>query len=201
MGLTQALATSLSGLQATQTGLSIVAGNVANSQTVGYTARSVTLAETPAGDGGSGVAVTSVNRLLDTFVQQQLWTESAGRSYANTIANFYNQLQQVYGQPGSSTTLDSTFNNLTSAVQALSTSPTSYAAQNQTISSAQAFAQQRTARRQPSSRCAARPTRASPTMCSRPTTRCSRSPVSIINCRAAWTTAPRPRSRISAINI
>jgi flagellar hook-associated protein 1 FlgK len=142
MGLTQALATSLSGLQATQTGLSIVAGNVANSQTVGYTARSVTLAETPAGDGGSGVAVTSVNRLLDTFVQQQLWTESAGGSYANTIANFYNQLQQVYGQPGSNTTLDSTFNNLTSAVQALSTSPTSYAAQNQTISSAQALAQQ-----------------------------------------------------------
>jgi flagellar hook-associated protein 1 FlgK len=142
MGLTQALATSLSGLQATQTGLSIVAGNVANSQTVGYTARSVTLAETPAGDGGSGVAVTSVNRLLDTFVQQQLWTENAGGSYANTMANFYNQLQQVYGQPGSNTTLDSTFNNFTSAVQALSTSPTSYAAQDQTISSAQALAQQ-----------------------------------------------------------
>jgi flagellar hook-associated protein 1 FlgK len=142
MGLTQALATSLSGLQATQTGLSIVAGNVANSQTVGYTARTVTLAETPAGGGSSGVSVTSVNRLLDTFVQQQLWTESAGGAYANTRANFYTQLQQIYGQPGSSTTLDSTFNNFTSAVQALSSSPTSFAAQNQTISSAQALAQQ-----------------------------------------------------------
>lgn len=142
MGLTQALATSLSGLQATQAGLSIVAGNVANSQTAGYTARSVTLTETAAGDGSSGVAVSSINRLLDTYVQQQLWTESSGSAYSNVNANFYQQLQQVYGQPGSSTALDSTFNNFTTAVQGLSTSPNSFAAQSQTISSAQALAQQ-----------------------------------------------------------
>ena len=142
MGLTQALATSLSGLQATQTGLSIVAGNVANSQTAGYTARSVTLTETVAGDGSSGVAVSSVNRLLDSYVQQQLWTESAGGANANINASFYQQLQQIYGQPGSSTTLDTTFNNFTTAVQALSTSPSSAAAQNQTVSAAQALAQQ-----------------------------------------------------------
>ena len=142
MGLTQALATSLSGLQTTQTGLSIVAGNVANSQTAGYVARQVTPVETAAGDGASGVRVSSVNRLLDTFVQQQLWTESGGGAYADLKANFYQQLQQIYGQPGSSTTLDSVFNNFTSAVQALSTSPNSYAAQSQTIASAQAMAQQ-----------------------------------------------------------
>jgi flagellar hook-associated protein 1 FlgK len=142
MGLMQALATSLSGLQATQAGLSVVAGNVANSQTAGYVARSVTQIETPSGDGSSGVRVASINRLLDTFVQQQLWTESAGGGYANLNANFYQQLQQVYGQPGSSTTLDSVFNNFTSAVQGLSTSPNSVAAQNQTISTAQALAQQ-----------------------------------------------------------
>ncbi len=142
MGLTQALATSLSGLQTTQTSLSIVAGNVANSQTAGYIARQVTAVETIAGDGASGVRASSVNRLLDTFVQQQLWTESGGGAYADLRANFYQQLQQIYGQPGSTTTFDSAFNNFTNAVQALSTSPNSFAAQNQTISSAQALAQQ-----------------------------------------------------------
>ena len=40
MSLTQALATSLSGLTATQTSLSVVAGNVANAQTPGYIAQS-----------------------------------------------------------------------------------------------------------------------------------------------------------------
>lgn len=141
MGLTQALTTSLSGLQATQAGLSVVAGNVANSQTLGYVARSLNQIEVPSGDGSSSVRVASINRLLDTFVQQQLWTESAGGGYANLNASFYQQLQQVYGQPGSSTTLDSVFNDFTNAVQALSTSPNSFAAQNQTISSAQALAQ------------------------------------------------------------
>ncbi len=142
MSLTQALATSLSGLQATQTSLSVVAGNVANAQTPGYIAQSVTQVATSSSGGGSSVQVSSINRLLDTFVQQQLWTESAGGAFADLNANFYQQLQQVYGQPGSSTTLDSVFNNFTTAVQALSTSPSSYAAQSQTISAAQALAQQ-----------------------------------------------------------
>lgn len=142
MGLTQALATSLSGLKATQTGLSIVAGNIANAQTPGYVAQSTVQVATSSVDAGDGVRVTSINRTLDQFVQQQLWTESSGGAYADLKANFYQQLQQVYGQPGSSTTLDSVFNNFTSAVQALTSSPSSLAAQNQTIAAAQALAQQ-----------------------------------------------------------
>jgi flagellar hook-associated protein 1 len=142
MGLTQALNTSLSGLKATQISLGIVSGNVANSQTPGYVAKSVTQIETSTGDSGNAVQVTSINRLLDTFVQQQLWTESAGGGYADLRAKLYQQLQQVYGQPGSNTSLDSTFNNFTSAIQALSTSPTSYAAQSGAVSAAQTLAQQ-----------------------------------------------------------
>ena len=142
MGLTQALNTSLSGLKATQISLGIVSGNVANSQTPGYVAKSVTQIETSTGDSGNAVQVTSINRLLDTFVQQQLWTESAGGGYADLRAKLYQQLQQVYGQPGSNTSLDSIFNNFTSAIQALSTAPTSYAAQSGAVSAAQALAQQ-----------------------------------------------------------
>ncbi len=142
MGLTQSLATAMSGLQATQAGLSVVAGNVANAQTAGYVEKSVSLNETVAGDGGNGVSVGSINRVLNTFVQQQLWTESSGGGYADLRANVYQQLQQVYGQPGSPTTLDTTFNNFTAAVQALSASPSSAAAQAQAVNSAQAMAQQ-----------------------------------------------------------
>ena len=142
MGLTQALNTSLSGLKATQISLGIVSGNVANSQTPGYVAKSVTQIETSTGDSGNAVQVTSINRLLDTFVQQQLWTESAGGGYADLRAKLYQQLQQVYGQPGSNTSLDSIFNTFTSAVQALSTAPTSYAAQSGAVSAAQTLAQQ-----------------------------------------------------------
>jgi flagellar hook-associated protein 1 FlgK len=142
MGLTQALATSLSGLTATQANIAVIAGNVANAQTPGYIAQSAVQVATSSGGTGDGVSVTSVNNVLNQFVQSQLWTESSGGAYADLSANYYQQLQQVYGQPGSSTTLDSTFNNFTTAVQALSTSPSSSAAQSGVIGAAQSMAQQ-----------------------------------------------------------
>jgi flagellar hook-associated protein 1 FlgK len=141
MGLTQALSASLSGLTATQA-IAVVAGNVANAQTPGYIAQSAVQVATSAGGAGDGVRVISVNNVLNQFVQNQLWTESSGGAYADLNSSYYQQLQQVYGQPGSSTTLDSTFNNFTTAVQALSTSPSSAAAQSQTIGAAQSLAQQ-----------------------------------------------------------
>jgi flagellar hook-associated protein 1 len=142
MGLTQALGTSLAGLSVTQAGLSVVAGNIANAQTPGYVAQSAVQIESSGGGDGEGVRVASINRMLDQFVQQQLRTESSGGAYADIRANFYQQLQQVYGQPGSGTALDDVFNTFTSAVQTLSTSPNSIAAQTQTVSAAQALAQQ-----------------------------------------------------------
>ena len=142
MSLTQALATSLSGLNATQTSLSVVAGNIANAQTPGYIAQTAVQVSTASGDGGAGVNISSISRLLDQFIQKQLRSETSGGAYADLRANFYQQLQQIYGQPGSDTSLDSVFNNFTSAVQALSTSPNSSAAKNQTIAAAQALAQQ-----------------------------------------------------------
>ncbi len=141
MSLTQALATSLSGLTATQTNLSVVAGNVANAQTPGYIALSAVQVATIGGNAGAGVSIASINRLLDKFVQQQLRSESSGGAYADLRANFYQQLQQIYGQPGSNSSLDATFNNFTSAIQALSASPNSSAAQNQAIGAAQILAQ------------------------------------------------------------
>lgn len=142
MGLEQTLATTLSGLRATQTGLSIVAGNVANAQTAGYVAKKAMQVETATGEGGNAVQVTSINRLLDTFVQKQLWTENAGGGYADIRGTLYQQLEQVYGQPGSTTSLDSLFNSFTSAVQTLTSSPNSYTAQTQALSAAQIFAQE-----------------------------------------------------------
>src|SRR5450755_447184 len=106
MGLTQTLATSLSGLNATQANIAVVAGNVANAQTPGYVKETATQVAVTAGDAGNSVRVTSINRVLDTFVQQQLRTESAGAAYADLKSSFYQQLMQVYGAPGSNSTLD-----------------------------------------------------------------------------------------------
>jgi flagellar hook-associated protein 1 FlgK len=78
MSLTQALTTALSGLTATQSGLALVAGNVANAQTPGYIRETAQLVATGTGTTGSSVRVAEINRVLDQFVQTQLRTESAG---------------------------------------------------------------------------------------------------------------------------
>ena len=142
MSVTQALAAALAGINATQQGLSVIAGNVANANTPGYVEESTNQVETgTAGMSGASVDVVGINRNLNTLLQSQLWTETSGGSYADTTANIYQQLQQVYGTPGSSSSFDAIYNNFTSALQSLSTSPSSYSAQAAAVSAAQGVAQ------------------------------------------------------------
>jgi flagellar hook-associated protein 1 len=142
MGLSQALSAALAGVNTTQQGLSVIAGNVANANTPGYVDETVNQVEvsTP-GQIGTSVDTDGINRDLNTLLQSQLWTETSGDSYADTSAQIYQQLQQVYGTPGSSTSLDAIYDNFTTALQALSTDPSSYSAQTQVIGAAQDVAQ------------------------------------------------------------
>ena len=142
MSVTQALYAALAGVDVTQKNIAVIAGNVANANTPGYVEESLVQNEL-ATSGGSGVSVetSGINRDLNTLLQGQLWTESSGGSYANTTSQLYQQLQQIYGSPGSSSSFDAIFNSFTSALQALSTSPSSYSAQSAAVSAAQTLAQ------------------------------------------------------------
>src|SRR6187549_3053342 len=140
MSIGQALNTSLSGLRATQAGMSLIASNVANAQTSGYIRKSMELITSTSSDGGS-VRVGAINRELDQYVQRQLRVETAGGSYAALRAAFYQRLQGLYGAPGSDSSLETAFNNFTSAVQSLVTSPDSPAARSVVLSNAQVLAQ------------------------------------------------------------
>ncbi len=141
MSLTEALSSALTGLNAAQTGLSLVAGNVANAQTPGYVRKTPTLVANSTGTVGSYVQVASINRVLDQFVQTQLRTESAGAAYADLRSSMYDQLQSIYGDPSSGSTLESVFNNFTNTLQALTTSPGDRPTQIAVISAAQQLAQ------------------------------------------------------------
>lgn len=142
MGLSSALASAMSGLRANQAALSIVSSNVANSQTPGYVTQTPNQIEVTTGDFGSTVMTTGVSRELDSYVQGQLRTETGGSGYADQMANILKQLQNVYGNPGGSGTLETALNNFTSSLQALSTSAGSSSAQTVAVGAAQALAQQ-----------------------------------------------------------
>ena len=142
MGLSSALASAMSGLRANQAALSIVSSNVANSQTPGYVAQTPNQIEVTTGEFGSTAKTTGVSRDIDSYVQNQLRTETGGSGYADQMANILNQLQNVYGNPGGSGTLENALNNFTSSLQALSTSAGSSSAQTVALGAAQALATQ-----------------------------------------------------------
>ena len=141
MGLSSALATAMAGLRANQAALSIVSGNIANAQTPGYVTQTANQIEVATGGTGSSVAVTGVNRQLDLYVQSQLRTETSGGAYADQTSNILGQLQNVYGTPGGVGTLETTYSNFTTALQALSTSQGSASAQTTALAAAQTLAQ------------------------------------------------------------
>jgi flagellar hook-associated protein 1 len=142
MGLSSALATAMSGLTANQAALSITSSNIANAQTAGYVTESANQSALASGGYDTGVQTTGVNRALDTFVQNQLWTETGGSGYADQTSNILGQLQSVYGTPGGTGTLETAFDNFTTAIQALSTSSGGQTTQVTALAAAQALAQQ-----------------------------------------------------------
>ena len=141
MSLSQALSAAMSGLKVNQSALSLVAANVANADTPGYVRKTVDQVTTAGNNAGIGVRISAIQRELDLYVQRQLRTENAGASYADTRAQFYQRLQDIYGAPGSDNALETVYNNLTNALQSLSTSPDDPAARSSVISAAQLLAQ------------------------------------------------------------
>ena len=141
MGLGQALTSAVSGLRVTQSGLSLIASNIANAETPGYVKKSATQVAAASGNLTIGVRLSSITRELDQYLQRQLRTETSGGAYATQRSDFFQRLQSVFGQPGESNALETVFNNFTAAVQALSTSPDSSASRYGVLTAGQTLAQ------------------------------------------------------------
>jgi flagellar hook-associated protein 1 FlgK len=141
MGLTTALSSALSGLRATQTGIGVVATNIANAETPGYSRKTLALETSLAGGSGIGVRVANVNRELDIYVQRQLRTELAGANYIDIIAQVRQQIDRMYGEPGAASALDTILNGFTNSLQALAADPQSVSTRQAVLNAAQVMAQ------------------------------------------------------------
>jgi flagellar hook-associated protein 1 FlgK len=141
MGLTTALSSALSGLRATQVGISVVATNVANAETPGYSRKTLALEAAMAGGSSVGVRVANVNRELDIYVQRQLRTELAGANYIDIIAQVRQQIDRMYGEPGAASALDTILNGFTNSLQALAADPQSVSTRQAVLNAAQVMAQ------------------------------------------------------------
>ncbi len=106
-----ALSVGLSGLQAEQVAEDTVGQNVANANTAGYDEESVQLGALPStqtigfytqGNGpGDGVAVDGVERLTDSYLQSQSYTEQGNQGVLSAQQSGLQAVQQNFPEPSS----------------------------------------------------------------------------------------------------
>ena len=142
MGVLQAMQSALSGLRATQAGLDVVAQNIANADSVGYTRRVLPLTQQVSGETTTGVKAGAVQRMLDVLLQRQLRLETAGAAYTDVKANYAAELDSLFGAPGSESALDTTLNKFTQALQGLVNDPGSFTARATVLAGATNLAAQ-----------------------------------------------------------
>jgi len=129
----------MAGLRVNQATMSLVSSNVANAETPGYVRKTVNQSAVNAGETGTSVKVVGVDRQLDDYILAQLRTETSGGAYASLRSDFLKQLQGLFGDPNSTGTLEDSYNGLTTALQALATSPDSTSARIAVLNAAQAI--------------------------------------------------------------
>ncbi len=106
-----ALSVGLSGLEAQQVAEDTVGQNVANANTAGYDEESVQLGALPStqtigfythGNGpGDGVAVDGVERLTDSYLQSQSYTEQGNQGVLSAQQSGLQAVQQNFPEPSS----------------------------------------------------------------------------------------------------
>ena len=140
MGMTHILKTANSGLSVTQTSIDVVARNIANAGTEGYTSKLTTQENLVAGNQGMGARISGVFREVDQYVQQQLFVEDSRLAFANIMANYLGQIDQMFGAPGAANALDTRLNEFSQSLQDLSTQPESAAARAAVVAEAEGIA-------------------------------------------------------------
>lgn len=141
MGLSSILSIAGSGLQVTQANLDVVARNIANADTPGYTRKTLGQENISSGDRSFGARKTAITRTVDEFLQKQLRIETAALADVEVRKDYLARLDQLFGQPGGVGALDTIYNEFTQSVQELTASPDMFSARQGVVSSAQLFAQ------------------------------------------------------------
>lgn len=130
-----------SGVRASQIGLSVTGQNTANVNTPGFSRLNAVMSSV-SGHGslsGGGVDVTSIRRISDDFLNQQLWRATTSQNYYSTSQQYLTSLEGLMSGDGSSVSVG--LDNFFAAVSEASATPDSIALRQQIIAEAGNLAQ------------------------------------------------------------
>jgi flagellar hook-associated protein 1 FlgK len=123
--LNDVLNIAVSGLGTAQSQVSATSDNIANVNTVGYTRKVVTQAETVVDGRGLGVHIDAIQSAYNAFLQKATLQAASQSGQTSVVSNFINQAQQMFGDPSSPTSFFAGLDNVYSALSSASDTPSS----------------------------------------------------------------------------
>ncbi|MDD3029916.1 MAG: flagellar hook-associated protein FlgK [Alphaproteobacteria bacterium] len=140
MSLTSALSVALSGIQASTAAAQIISANVANAQTEGYTAKSVTLTTKTNGSFTGGVEITGYARKTNTVLSEAMNGAITDTAYLSTQDNYLTQIQAILDSSNDPPALSSCLSEFQSAWTEYASNPSDSTLEQTVVSSAQNMA-------------------------------------------------------------
>ncbi len=135
--ITQALRTAQSGLLVNQQTLNVIANNIANVNTEGYSRKNVSTESQVITGIGAGVRISDIRRQVDEGLLKTIRIE-LGELNAFTIQdNFFGRTQDMFGSPGDNSTISHLIDEFVSSLESLTLSPDKSVQQSEAIRRAQ----------------------------------------------------------------
>lgn len=142
MSLSIALQNAVSGLHLNQRALDVTAQNVANVNTDGYSRKTVNQEAVVIVGQGAGVQISSITRTVNEFMLKDLRVQVSAMAEFDEQNEFYGRMQDLFGSPGSDSSVGVAIADLETRMQALSVSPENYSLMTEITSRAELIALQ-----------------------------------------------------------
>jgi len=123
-----------SGLTASQVVMNMISENVANATTDGYSRQTATLVTSASG----GVTVTSIDRVVSSYLNAQLWSANADEGYYTSYEEYISATEETLSSD--SMNINSLLDDFYSALSAASASPDDDSLRQEVLSTAESVA-------------------------------------------------------------
>lgn len=141
MSLSGALSVALSGLQASSAAVQVVSGNITNSQTEGYTSKSLTLSTIMTGAGQGGIQISGYTRATNSVLAATLNKATSNSSYLGTQSNYLSQVQAILDSTSTPPALSSNLSEFQAAWTQYASTPNDTTLRANVLASAEVLTQ------------------------------------------------------------
>jgi flagellar hook-associated protein 1 FlgK len=131
--ITTALRSAQAGLLANQQVLNVIANNVANVNTPGYSRKNPNLISRVTGGVGSGVIVSGVSRQVNEDLLRTLRIESSTLSSLKIKGEIFDRTQELFGTPGDNTSIAHITGEFVNAIESLAKTPSGTIEHNELV--------------------------------------------------------------------